>query len=141
MTSKPEIRCSAEADLQAAAFRDLLVSSGLGRTRPVKDIDRLDAMLRGATLVLTARSSSVDSTLLGVARCLTDFRWCCYVAELAVAKSAQGLGVGRMLMDELRRNLGPEVSVVLLSLPESANFYERIGLDRTENAFMDMRQQ
>jgi len=73
--------------------------------------------------------------LVGVARSITDFSWCCYLSEFAVSSSAQGLGVGKGLIDETRRLIGPRVSLVLASMPESVGFYERIGMPRQADTF------
>ena len=124
-----------ESDLDIAAFRAVLIESGLGATRPVDDTDRLGRMLASAGLVVTARRDSADGALLGVARCLSDFSWCCYVCELAVARSAQSLGIGTGLLAEIRRQLGPCVSVILASVPEAVGFYEHIGMPRLRDAF------
>jgi ribosomal protein S18 acetylase RimI-like enzyme len=63
-------------------------------------------MLSEADLVVTARLDQGDRRLVGVARCVTDFAWCCYVSELAVAASAQGRGIGKRLLDETRAKSG-----------------------------------
>lgn len=127
-----------EADLPVAEFRRVLVESGLGATRPVDDTHRLQAMLSGAGLVMSAR---IDGRVVGIARCLTDFSWNCYVSELAVSASAQGLHVGQGLLDAVRAELGPQVSVVLASVPDAVAFYERIGMPRLPDAFCWKRQQ
>ena len=75
-----------EPDLSAEAFRDVLIASTLGARRPVDDLARLDEMLRRADLIVTARDSAL---LVGVARSLTDFSYCCYLSDLAVAASHQ----------------------------------------------------
>ncbi|RDZ29412.1 GNAT family N-acetyltransferase [Lysobacter silvisoli] len=121
-----------EPALAAGEFRQVLVDSGLGAIRPVDDGERLQRMLDQADLIVTARR---DGELLGVARCVTDFSWCCYLSELAVAKSTQGLGVGKGLLDETRRLLGPTVSLILASVPEAVGFYERAGMAAMPNAF------
>ena len=124
-----------EPDLSVAAFSDVLARSGLGATRPLDDPARLARMLAEAGLVLTARIGGAGGALIGVARCVTDFSWCCYVAELAVTPTAQGLGVGRGLLDEIRRRLGPQVSVLLAAMPDAVGFYERIGMPPMPNTF------
>lgn len=126
-----------EPALAVDEFRHVLVDSGLGAIRPVYDRERLQRMLDLAGLTVTARR---DGALLGVARCVTDFAWCCYLSELAVAKSAQGLGVGKGLLDETRRLLGPTVSLILASVPEAVGFYERAGMAAMPNAFWYKRQ-
>ena len=96
----------------------VLFNSGLGATRPTGDRPRMQQMLDQADLVVTARLDRPDRALIGVARCITDFSWCCYLSELAVSSSAQGLGVGKGLIDETRRLIGPRVSLVLASMPD-----------------------
>jgi GNAT superfamily N-acetyltransferase len=130
---------AAEPGLPVGEFRQLLADSGLGTIRPVDDEPRLAAMLAQADLLLTARAH--DGELLGLLRGLTDFHWCCFVPELAVARPAQGLGVGRRLLDALRRSLGPRVAINLVSLPAAVGFYERAGLARTPDAFTLARTQ
>ncbi|RWE29605.1 GNAT family N-acetyltransferase [Mesorhizobium sp.] len=135
MTDHSRILYACEPTLDAAEFRRVLVESGLGETRPVDDEVRLKAMLGNANLVLTARLEVDDKPLIGVARAVTDFSWVCYISELAVSKSAQGLGIGKGLMDEARRQLGPSVAISLISRPDAVGFYERIGMTRMPDAF------
>ncbi len=97
-------------------------------------------MLSGSNLILTARLDQPDRYLLGLARGITDFSWCCYVSELAVSGSAQRRGVGRGLLDEARRQLGPGVSLILASMPEAVGFYERAGMARISDAFWFRRE-
>jgi ribosomal protein S18 acetylase RimI-like enzyme len=126
---------ASEPALDVAEFRRVLVESGLGETRPVDDEARLQTMLANANLVLTARLDRPDRQLVGVARAITDFAWVCYISELAVSRSAQGLGIGKGLMDEAQRQLGPSVAISLLSMPDAVGFYERIGMERMADAF------
>lgn len=133
--SEQHVLYASEPALDAAEFRRVLVESGLGETRPVDDEPRLKAMLAGANLVLTARLDIEGKPLIGVARGLTDFSWVCYISDLAVSQAAQGLGVGKGLMDEARRQLGPSVAISLISMPDAVGFYERIGMTRMADAF------
>jgi ribosomal protein S18 acetylase RimI-like enzyme len=135
MTAQPRIAYAMEPDLDVAEFRHVLVESGMDRVRPINDEARLRAMLAKADLIVTARLDQPGSPLVGLARGVTDFNWACYLAEVAVCKSAQRLGVGKGLLDEARRQLGPRVSVFLASVPESAAFYERIGMTRLDHGF------
>lgn len=129
-----------EETLPVTEFRQVLDASGLGAIRPVDDEARLTAMLAGANLIVTARRDELGRPLLGIARCITDFSWCCYLSELAVAHSAQGLGIGKGLLDETRRLLGPEVSLMLASVPDAVGFYERAGMLRIADAFWYRRE-
>ena len=127
-----------EPGLTVHEFRDVLIASGLGVTRPVDDEARLQQMLAGAGLIMTARTS--DGSLIGVARCLSDAAWVAYLAELAVSKSVQGQGVGRLLLQAVRNELGPRVTLVLASVPEAVGFYEGAGMPRMADVFCYRRE-
>jgi ribosomal protein S18 acetylase RimI-like enzyme len=124
-----------EPNLDVDDFCRVLVESGLGATRPTNGRARMQQMLTQADVIVTARLDRADRLLVGVARSITDFSWCCYLSELAVSTAAQGMGVGKGLIDETRRLLGPRVSLILASMPESVGFYERIGMPRQADAF------
>ena len=135
LSSPSSVLYAAEPGLDVGEFCRVLLESGLGATRPTGDQPRIQQMLDQADLLITARLDQADRALIGVARCITDFSWCCYLSELAVSSSAQGLGVGKGLIDETRRLIGPRVSLVLASMPDSVGFYERIGMPRQPDAF------
>ncbi|RWC15612.1 MAG: GNAT family N-acetyltransferase [Mesorhizobium sp.] len=135
MADPSRVLYASEPRLDVAEFRRVLVDSGLGETRPIDDEARLKTMLDRANLVLTARLDRPDRQLVGVARGVTDFSWVCYISELAVSASAQGLGIGKGLMDEARRQLGPSVAISLISMPDAVGFYERIGMTRMADVF------
>jgi GNAT superfamily N-acetyltransferase len=140
MSPQPRVAYARESALDVQEFRRVLIDSGLGATRPVDDLPRLAAMLTVADLVVTARLDDDARTLVGVARGLTDFTWCCYLSELAVSASAQGLGIGKGLLDETRRHLGPTVSLNLFSMPDAVGFYQRVGMEPFPHAFWYRRQ-
>jgi ribosomal protein S18 acetylase RimI-like enzyme len=140
MTERPRILYAREPSLDVAEFRRVLVESGLGATRPIDDEPRLKAMLSAADLILTARMEGPGCPLVGVARGVTDFAWCCYLAELAVSTTTQGLGIGKGLLDEARRQLGPTVSLILASMPNAVGFYERVGMTRLPDTFWYRRE-
>ncbi|TKR33518.1 GNAT family N-acetyltransferase [Luteimonas gilva] len=129
-----------EQTLPAEEFRQVLVESGLGATRPVDDEARLRAMLSGSNLIVTARLDAPAGPLVGVARCTTDFSWNCYLSELAVSAKAQKLGIGKGLLDETRRLLGPSVSLILASVPDAVGFYRRVGMAPLPDAFWFKRE-
>jgi ribosomal protein S18 acetylase RimI-like enzyme len=135
LSSPSSVLYAAEPGLDVDEFCRVLLESGLGATRPTGDRPRMRQMLDQADLVVAARLDRPDRALIGVARSITDFSWCCYLSELAVSPSAQGLGVGKGLIDETRRLIGPRVSLVLASMPDSVGFYERIGMPRQPDAF------
>ncbi|TIT00387.1 GNAT family N-acetyltransferase [Mesorhizobium sp.] len=122
MTTRSKILYASEPTLDPAEFRRVLVESGLGATRPIDDEARLKTMLASADMVLTARLDRPGKPLIGLVRGITDFSWVCYISELAVCKSAQGLGIGKGLLDEVRRQLGPSVAISLISVPDAVGF-------------------
>ena len=131
--------CTREQALPVDEFRRVLIESGLGATRPVDDVPRLQQMLAGAGLVMSARAP--DGRLLGVARCLSDGAWVAYLAELAVSRDAQGQRVGQRLLQAVRDELGPGVTLVLASVPDAVAFYEKVGMPRMPDVFFYRRQQ
>ena len=135
MTIRPNLLYTRETSLDVMEFRRVLMESGLGATRPVDDKPRLAQMLSAANLVMTARLAVTDQPIIGVARCITDFAWCCYVSELAVTQAAHGLGAGKGLLNAVRSELGPRVSVILASVPDAVGFYEQIKMQRLPDAF------
>jgi GNAT superfamily N-acetyltransferase len=122
-----------ESDLSVEEFQQILLDSTLAERRPANDLVRLERMLRGANLIVTAR---IDDTLVGIARSVTDHAYCCYLSDLAVSKTAQGKGIGRELIEHTRRQVGPEVSVILLAAPAAVAFYEKIGMPRHPAGFI-----
>lgn len=127
------VRYGTEPDLTAAEFIGVLHRSGLADRRPVADHARIEAMLRNADLIVTARE---DGVLIGVARAVTDFVYCCYLSDLAVDRLHQGRGIGRELMRRTRDAVGRGTSCILLSAPKAVTFYEQAGLTRHANAFL-----
>lgn len=121
-----------ETDIAVEEFRTLLIESGLSSRRPVDDYSRLEAMLKNSNLVVSAR---IDNVLVGVARSVTDFTFCCYLSDLAVSMSAQRMGIGARLIAKIQGHLGPSVSLILSSVPESIGFYESIGMQPLPNCF------
>lgn len=133
--------CAHEPGLAVAEFRRVLLDSGLGAIRPLDDTARLRAMLAAADVVMTARTDDAARRLVGVARCISDFSWCAYLSDLAVCRSAQGLGVGHALLGALRQHLGPRVTLALQSVPAAVGFYERAGMARMADGFCYRREQ
>ncbi|GLR80252.1 GNAT family N-acetyltransferase (plasmid) [Azospirillum oryzae] len=127
------IEYAVEPDLSADDFIDVLERSGLAERRPVGDRPRVEAMLRNAGLIVTARD---QGRLVGVARSITDFVYCCYLSDLAVDRALQGRGIGKELMRRTRDAMGPGTMCLLLSAPKAISFYEQAGLKRHEQAFL-----
>ncbi|MFJ7439576.1 GNAT family N-acetyltransferase [Methylorubrum thiocyanatum] len=126
-----------EPDLDAEAFQGILVESGLAPRRPAEYLERLDRILRASDLIVTAR---LGGRLVGVARTLTDFAFCAYLSDLAVARDCQGRGIGRRLITETRAAAGPETSLLLTAAPGVEGYYEAIGMARVPHAFRTDRE-
>lgn len=120
-----------DAPLKPEQVADLFRSSGI--RRPAEDLDRIRAMIEHANLTVTAWD---DGVLVGIARALTDFRYCCYLSDLAVRREYQGSGIGRELLRRLRERLCEESLVLLLSAPEAADYYPKLGFEKADNAWI-----
>ena len=103
-----------EPDLSPAEFVDVLVRCTLAQRRPVEDAERIRCMLSHADVIVTAR---VGELLVGVSRALTDFSFCTYLSDLAVAEDHQRRGIGRELIRRTHEAAGPHTSLVLLAAP------------------------
>lgn len=119
---------------QAAEVAELFRLSGI--KRPHEDLDRIQRMIDNADLIVSAWDGD---KLIGIARALTDYSYCCYLSDLAVDKSYQKQGIGKELVRKLQDVLGEETSLVLLSAPGAVDFYPRIGFEKSERAFVIAR--
>lgn len=106
-------------------------SSGI--TRPTKDLPRIARMFAGSNLAISAWS---DGALVGVCRALTDYSYCCYLSDLAVAKEFQRQGIGKRLVQEVRDMIGDSVSLILVSNENAVSYYPKLGFCRAESAYI-----
>lgn len=120
-----DISYAHEPDLSAEAFRDVLISSTLAARRPVNDLQRLNEMLRRADIIVTARHRD---RLVGVARTLSDFAYCCYLSDLAVDVDYQRQGIGKRLIAETRARAGEQTTLILVAAPGAESYYPHIGM-------------
>lgn len=120
--------------LDAADVAALFDNSGI--RRPTDDLARIGRMFANADLVLSAWD---DGNLVGVGRALTDFSYCCYLSDLAVAKAYQHRGIGRELIARVRAAIGEEVVLILLAAPEAMAYYPKVGFEKIENGFFIKR--
>jgi GNAT superfamily N-acetyltransferase len=122
-----------DRQIDRAQFIDLLSRSTLGERRPIDDPACIDAMLANANLLITAWDGD---RLVGVARSVTDFAYCCYLSDLAVDADIQRAGIGRELIRLTQAALGPKAKLILLSAPKAVDYYPRVGFTRHENAYI-----
>lgn len=127
------IRYQSEPCLSVDEFVDVLVRSTLAERRPVADRARMDQMIAKADVVFTARTA--EGLLVGVARALTDFCYCTYLADLAVDAAYQQQGIGQRLLRECHVAAGLKTMLILLAAPKAQSYYPHIGLNRHESCW------
>jgi ribosomal protein S18 acetylase RimI-like enzyme len=121
--------------LGADEYIDVVKKSGLNR--PIEDRGRVERYLKHSNLFVTARQ---EGRLVGFARSLTDFCFCCYLSDLAVDKACQGQGIGKRLIEETRMAAGGEfTTTLLLSAPTAMTFYQGIKMPHADNCFLYRR--
>ncbi|MBP8725898.1 MAG: GNAT family N-acetyltransferase [Saprospiraceae bacterium] len=110
---------------------DLYTSSGINR--PVNDPDRIGRMYANSNLIVSAWDGDV---LVGIARSITDFSFCCYLSDLAIRKDYQHAGIGKKLVALTKEEIGDQAMLLLLSAPEAINYYPKLNFSRVENGFI-----
>lgn len=126
------IAYSVDPGVSAEEFSDLLERSTLAERRPVNNPGCIRGMIENSNLVVVARQGD---RLVGIARSLTDFHYACYLSDLAVDVECQGRGIGRGLLLETRKQLGPDCALTLLAAPAAEQFYNHIGFTRHPSAW------
>jgi GNAT superfamily N-acetyltransferase len=111
---------------------DVYRRSGLGARRPIDDIERMQAMVRNANLVITCR---VNDELVGITRSISDFAYVTYLSDIAVVREYQRSGIGRAMI-EATREAAPGTKIVLLSAPAAAGYYPHIGFRQHDSAWV-----
>lgn len=119
----------------AEAIAELYDDAGLNR--PTHDQPRLAQMYAQSNLVVTAWE---EENLVGVARSLTDFCYCCYLSDLAVAKAYQKKGIGKQLIRLTKEKIGDDSMLLLLSAATAMDYYPKVGMETVKNGFIIHRQ-
>ena len=127
------IEYSTERKISIDQFISVLERSTLAERRPVDDRDCIAQMLENADLLVTAWD---DDLLVGVARSVTDYGYCCYLSDLAVDVSYQKSGIGKALIRHTQELLGPKSTLILLSTPAAMEYYSRIGFEHHPGAWI-----
>jgi GNAT superfamily N-acetyltransferase len=127
------IRFEITENLPVDQFIGVLKRSGLDERRPVEDFQCIHAMLSNSNLIATAWR---DDLLVGVARSVTDFVYCCYLSDLAVDRAFQLQGVGRGLISTTQSVLGQKCKIVLLSAPAAKDYYPKVGFHLHPSAWV-----
>lgn len=113
-------------------FIALLSRTSLGERRPIDDVQLIKGMLDHANLIISAWHGQ---QLIGIARSVTDFNFCCYLSELAVDETIQAKGIGKALLKHTKAALEKNCMLVLLSAPKAESYYPNVGFDAHHSAW------
>lgn len=119
--------------ITAEQFIGLLNETTLGARRPVDDLTHIQGMLDHANLIVSAWQGE---KLVGIARSVTDFHFCCYLSDLAVSSSIQASGIGKELIRRTFLALNSGCTLNLLAAPQAVNYYPKIGLTQHNSAWV-----
>jgi len=127
------ITYSHDRKITGGEFIDVLRRSTLGERRPIGDEARIESMLAHANLLCTAWDGDL---LVGVARSVTDFSFCCYLSDLAVDAAYQRRDIGTALIRLTQARLHPQCKVILLAAPQAEGYYPKIGMSPHHSAWI-----
>jgi len=100
----------------------LLADSGLY----LRDVQQLENAFRHSTFCWFGYE---QGQLIAVARAISDLTWSSYLADVAVAPHCQGKGYGRQIMQAVQDELLPYGKILIYSVPDKVDFYQRIGFE------------
>lgn len=127
------IEYSTSRSISATQFIQLLQQTTLGNRRPVDKPEIIAGMLQHADLLVTAWQ---DEVLVGVARSVTDFYYCCYLSDLAVSERVQAQGIGKVLIRQTFLALKPGCKLILLAAPQAVEYYPHLGFSQHPSAWV-----
>jgi ribosomal protein S18 acetylase RimI-like enzyme len=133
MSNLKNITYTLNAPISKADFIRVLKSSGLAERRPINDLKCITGMLENANLTVVAK---IGDKVIGIARSVTDFYYCCYLSDLAVDKDYQQLGIGKMLIQKTMGVLGEQCKLILLSAPNAIGYYPKLGFKKHNQAWV-----
>lgn len=129
-----EIQFRVNEKVSAQAVIEVFRSSGI--VRPVEDLKRIQTMLDNSNLVVTAWH---NNELIGIARSITDYSYCCYLSDLAVRKEHQKFGIGKALVELTQQAIGEQAMLVLISNNNALDYYPKVGFEKVENGYIIKR--
>lgn len=124
---------SKESSITVDEFITVLRSSTLADRRPVDNLKTIEGMVKNSNLIVTARE---NGKLIGVARSVTDFTYCCYLSDLAVDLNYQKQGIGKKLIEKTLEYLSPSANLILLSAPKAVEYYPKVGFKKHQAAYI-----
>ena len=119
---------------QAIHVAEVFKKSGI--KRPYEDLARIQRMIVHSDILVTAWDGE---KMIGVARAITDYSYCCYLSDLAVDLDYQKQGIGRELLSRVQTEIGDECSIVLISSPIATEYYPRLGFVQSDRAYVIAR--
>ena len=128
-----EIEYKTNTKITPEQFVNVLKNSSLAERRPIDDAECISSMLKNANLLVSAW---VGAQLVGVARSVTDFSYCCYLSDLAVDVEYQKMGMGQGLIETTQKSLGLNCKIILLSAPAAVEYYPHIGFEHHPQAWL-----
>jgi ribosomal protein S18 acetylase RimI-like enzyme len=120
-----------ERDVAPEEVAAVFEASGI--RRPADDLERIGRMVKHANLIICARDAG---RLVGIARSLTDYSFCCYLSDLAVDRDYQRQGIGKALIRLTQDAVGPQSMLLLLAAPQAKDYYRHIGFEHVDRAWM-----
>ena len=120
-------------DITPTAEQVIELYENAGLPRPTNDKERIQKMYEKSNLIVTAWDGDL---LVGVSRCITDWVWSCYLADLAIKSEYKKSGIGKKLIDLTKERLGEQSMILLLSVPTAMEYYPKVGLEKVQNGFI-----
>ena len=122
-----------QSDVSPTPDQVIELYDNAGLPRPTNDYERIKKMYENSNLIITAWHNDV---LVGISRCITDWVWSCYMADLAVRSDYQKEGIGKKLIDLTKEKVGEQCMVLLLSVPTAMEYYPKVGFVKQESSFI-----
>lgn len=119
-------------NITANEFINVLKKSTLGERRPIDDLETIKGMIENADIIITAFH---NDKIVGVARSVTDYHYCCYLSDLAVDTEYQKSGIGKKLIKMTQEQLGDNCKIILLSAPDATSYYPKVGFTQHNSAW------
>ncbi|RRO06160.1 GNAT family N-acetyltransferase [Pectobacterium aquaticum] len=134
MSTPPVDVCyKVNAPLSSQQFIELLAKTSLGPRRPLDDETAIAGMLKHANLLVSAWQGE---TLVGIARSVTDFHFCCYLSDLAVSEDYQHAGIGKKLIQQTAQQLEKGCKIILLAAPLAVDDYPKLGFEKHNSTWL-----
>lgn len=93
---------------------------------------KYDVFLANSSLLLCCYD---EKRLVGIARGITDKYWVAHLSHLAIHPNYQNQGIGRILLDRLKQDLGSGVTLVVHARPGVDDYYKKLGFGLYDNVY------